>query len=583
MPQGRLRAVILVLAFLAACLALFLTDRVLCRTTGFDDLFGRGSTGISWLDEVLAKRAAQQQEKRHLLQALKEARGTTARLSALDALAQFESRSGRPNSGLRLKTLRAITEEGRTRPETVEAWKELLQRNRSHEPDEETGSLFESYVAAVGSMPAEPSKLIRLLDTWKLSQELHRPDLEDSILHNIDVEFPRSIEAIPAYEALATRRHAEGDSTGARQAESSAAEGRKLILRQEDERQLISLLQQEVNRKDSRRATETFLQLSPDLLPAQNYWSLFTLLLPLVTEREGLSTARTLLSHAVVSLPRSALTEAQQATLFTSAALAECERGRLKESAALLNRVPSSPPTAWRPHLAQRLWAAGPPSPLPSDFRDTTAEIPKTSPAGDTKKWSPWFDLKMLENNKVSVARPSTRWRATRDDRALHLEIECAEPEPSRIVLQGLPPDHPDLWKDDCVEIFLAAARGEAAYGQWIINARGVLTDALLRPRTVLLPLAWNWDTHWNSGARVAAFTTPDGWRIRAAIPWSCLGIRMSDNACFLNLRRQRRAGGKLEIFSWSEKGFPEHGPQTQNLLLLSPSTTHKKRPSPSP
>ncbi len=519
MPRGRLRAVVLVIAFLAALLALFLTDRVLSRTTGFDDPFGRGSSGISWLDELFAKRAAQQQEKRRLLQALKDARGTTARLSVLDAIAQFESKSGRADSGLRLKTLRAITEEGGTRPETVPAWKELLQRNRSHEPDEKTGPLFESYVAAVGNMPDEPQKLTHLLAAWKLSQDLRRPDLEGSILRSIDTDFPRSIEAIPAYEALAARRHAEGDSAGAKQAESSAAEGRKLILRKADERQLISELQQAINRKDSRQAMQIFLQLSPNLLPSQNYWGLFTLLLPLVTEREGLPTARTLLSHAIVLLPQSTLTEAQQAALFTSAALAECEQGHLKESATLLNRAPLSPPAAWRPHLAQRIWAAGPPSPLPSDFVGTAVEIPKTSPASDTKKWSPWFDLMMREKQKASVAKPSTRWRATRDDRALHLEIECAEPEPSRMVLQGRPPDHPDLWKDDCVEVFLGSARGETAYGQWIINARGTLTDALLRPQKVLLPFTWKSDPLWNSDARIAAFNTPDGWRIRAAIP----------------------------------------------------------------
>ncbi len=568
MPRGRFRVVIPVVAFCAAILALFLIDRVLCRTTGFDDLFGRRPSGISWLDEVLVKRAAQQQESRRLLQALKEARGESARLSALDAIAQFEFKSGRPNSDLRLKTLLTITEEGRTRPETVKVWKELLQRSQSHEMDGNVRSLLESYVAAIGNMSTDSSKLTSLLDAWKLSQDLQRPNLERSILQSISSEFPISVEAIPAYEALAAERRAKGDFTGAAKAELSAAEGRKLILRREDERKLISALQQAITRKDARQTTQIFLQLSPGLLPMQDYWSLFTPLLPIITEHEGIPAARTLLLQAIVSLPKSTLTEDQQTLLFTSAALAECEQEHLKASATLLARVPSPSKStnSWCQHLAQRLWAAAPPSPLPVDFYDTSVKIPRISKG--MERWSPWFDLKMQANKKISTASPPTRWRSMRDDHALHLEIECAEPTPSRMVLQRLPPDHPQLWKDDCVEIFLASAHGEATYGQWIINARGTLTDILARPQNLLLPLTWKSDEKWNSAAQVAASTTPDGWRIRAAIPWSCLGIRASDKACFLNVRRLRQASGKQEIFSWSDKGF-ENGLPTFDLLLL--------------
>jgi hypothetical protein len=127
------------------------------------------------------------------------------------------------------------------------------------------------------------------------------------------------------------------------------------------------------------------------------------------------------------------------------------------------------------------------------------------------------------------------------DDRALTVVFTC---EDAQIVATPRKRDDPDMWRDDCVEIFLDPGHTHHALRSWfhvLVSAAGSIVDDQ-GPVT-----AWYSTGDVESGNRrftarglTAVVTrTPEGWQARIRIPWQDIGARPTvGDAWGMNLHR---------------------------------------------
>ncbi len=100
------------------------------------------------------------------------------------------------------------------------------------------------------------------------------------------------------------------------------------------------------------------------------------------------------------------------------------------------------------------------------------------------------------------------------DDQHLYLAVRCAEPHPAGLKAVAQPGSR-DVWKDDCVEVWLRCSGGALDYDQFIVNSRGVTQS--LRQRAVMpgAEAAVEW--------RAAAAVEATGYAVELAVPFRAL------------------------------------------------------------
>ena len=133
------------------------------------------------------------------------------------------------------------------------------------------------------------------------------------------------------------------------------------------------------------------------------------------------------------------------------------------------------------------------------------------------------------------------------DSERLHLIVECLEPAMDKLVAHATDRDG-DVFRDDCLEIFISPTGSEKEYYHFATNALGAQFDEKVRERK------------WNPDWRVQAEHAADRWRLQIAIPFAALGGPPGPGAVWwVNLCRQRQAGGKIELSAWSPTGADFH------------------------
>lgn len=562
---------LLALGLIAAFAVLYWSDRALSRAEKLDQVVLQGQTGLSWIDELLAKRAAYQAEVEKLEEALAAAKSVEKRIEANYAIIKFETAHIRPEGKRARKALREITSEGGARPQTAVAWGELVRLAIAEEsPPKDREDLLNSYAAAVRNLPQGPDLLNRLLELWRLASDNGYGALALSTLQRIQRDFPTSEEAIPAYEALAGIYRSRQNKGHLAAVENSINQTQNMISRRTEEQGLALEFEKYFNDKNPAEAEKVLLQMTPGLIPTVDCWTLFQRLITLYESQAKFAEAELFLMTTSFSTNSAALKNNQIATLFTTLSMLQSEKQKNAESRALLARVPDVPGVKnWRRHLEARLNFDGTTNGLQiatASFPSSPAAARSDSDAGsDPWPTVPWVRIGPAN---TSTNMPQTRWKATRDTDRLFLLVDCLEPEPDKIVARHDQPDS-KIWEDDCVEIFVAPAKTDAFYSQLVINSKGILSDIRLNRIKTLIPCGYAQDLKWSSGAGIAAVKTSSGWRVRATIPWSQMGINSSDRPCFFNVRRQRYVTGKMELFSWSENGLQGHDPSTMGLLLF--------------
>ncbi len=556
---------------MAALVVLYWSDRALSRAEKLDQVVLQGQTGLSWIDELLAKRAAYQAEVKKLEEALAAAKSVEKRIEANEAIIKFEAAHSRTESKRTRKALLEITSEGGARPQTVAAWRELIRLAIAEEaPPKDREDLLNAYAAAVRNLPQGPDQLIRLLELWRMTSDNGFAALELSTLQRIQRDFPTSEEAIPAYEALAGIYRSRRDKDHLAAVENSINQTRNILSRRNDEQGLALEFEKYFNDKNPAEVEKVLRKMTPGLIPTIDCWVLHQRLISLYESQAKFTEAERFLMTTSYSTNSASLNTNQIATLFTTLSMLQSEKQKNAESRALLARVPDVPGVKnWRHHLEARLNFAG----TTNGLQVATASIPSLPAAlrSDSDAGSdPWPTVPWIQIGpaNTSTNMPQTRWKATRDTDRLFLLVDCLEPAPDKIVARHDQPDS-KIWEDDCVEIFVAPPQTDAFYSQLIINSKGILCDIRHSRIKTLIPCGYAMDFQWSSGARIDAVKTSSGWRVSAAIPWNKMEINPSDRACFFNVRRQRYVTGKMELFSWSENPLPGHDPSTMGLLLL--------------
>ena len=133
------------------------------------------------------------------------------------------------------------------------------------------------------------------------------------------------------------------------------------------------------------------------------------------------------------------------------------------------------------------------------------------------------------------------------DDERLHFLVTCVEPNVAGLVAKARGKDAV-VFPDDCVEIFISPTGSQKDYYHFAANALGSRYDEKVKNK--------GWDANWTAKGHVGK----DQWTLQIAIPFSALGGRPSRDAVWwVNVDRQRQAGGKLQLSSWSPTGQDFH------------------------
>ncbi|MFA5089226.1 MAG: DUF4838 domain-containing protein [Candidatus Omnitrophota bacterium] len=171
----------------------------------------------------------------------------------------------------------------------------------------------------------------------------------------------------------------------------------------------------------------------------------------------------------------------------------------------------------------------------------------------DDLGWTECSDsVELVDYRKGEVALYKTTAYVSWDIENLYVAFRCFEPEPERMRLLGKGRDDPDLWQDASVEVFIDPTHSHKDYFHFIINAKGMVTDAvkLEDPKK------------WNSNIVSRTSQGDNYWIAEMAIPMKNLAQNMpvDDVVWGVNFCRNRilkNAGGaEIGLSTWTVLNF---------------------------
>ncbi|MDP7398570.1 MAG: sugar-binding protein [Lentisphaeria bacterium] len=147
-------------------------------------------------------------------------------------------------------------------------------------------------------------------------------------------------------------------------------------------------------------------------------------------------------------------------------------------------------------------------------------------------------------------AKPAAKWmsvRAATDDKQLYLAIQCQEPHPKRmraVVKDGTA----DVWKDDCIELFVRTGPDALDFSQFIVNSIGAREEFHTRKGARDASLA---KRIWSAAASVGT----DRWTVELAIPFSLISPEPKrPPSLAVKIGREDQTGDELGLSVWPEK-----------------------------
>jgi len=162
----------------------------------------------------------------------------------------------------------------------------------------------------------------------------------------------------------------------------------------------------------------------------------------------------------------------------------------------------------------------------------------------------------------VATPEAETSAHVARQSDALLIAVRCREPRMD-LLRADAAPESADVWRDDCVEIFVNPTSTPGAYRHLIVNAAGVTQDNLPPERGV----AYEW--------QAAAARDSDGWTVEARIPFSDLDAAAPQDADAwrLNICRSRLPRSEQSAWSPTLKPSDFHVPDRFGLLVFGAPT----------
>ena len=130
-----------------------------------------------------------------------------------------------------------------------------------------------------------------------------------------------------------------------------------------------------------------------------------------------------------------------------------------------------------------------------------------------------WAECAPVQDFSVITGTAPSRYptaaRITYDSANLYLAVVCRSDQSPRS--EQTEHDHPDLWRDDHIEVSINPTPNGPDYFHLLINTNGAWLDERItgyEPR----------DTSWDIELRVDVSSRPDGYTLEAAIPFAGLG-----------------------------------------------------------
>ncbi len=169
--------------------------------------------------------------------------------------------------------------------------------------------------------------------------------------------------------------------------------------------------------------------------------------------------------------------------------------------------------------------------------------------------WKKASGVSMLPNNIKGKVTEDTRFLFCYDENNIYIGIDasqsCLDPVLNLLDLAKAKITTRDgnVYKDDSVEIFLDT--GNEAYYQFALNSIGTLYDAKNKPG--------NFNSKWNSSAKVATARNLKNWTAELAIPLKDLNLggKLNGKTWLVNFYRTNTA--KNESGAWSPTGKSYH------------------------
>jgi len=162
-----------------------------------------------------------------------------------------------------------------------------------------------------------------------------------------------------------------------------------------------------------------------------------------------------------------------------------------------------------------------------------------------------------LRMNPLRASDYRTEVRLARDARNLYVAFRCGEPNLPGLVVDAAGRDK-DVWKDDCVEVFIDTNLDRKTYFHFIFNAAGVVQDGR------------QMDDSWNGECTVKTGREANAWTAEIAIPWATLGLDAPEIGTRIGLELARtRAQEPGEISQWAPTRIWNHEPERFGTLSV--------------
>ncbi len=166
---------------------------------------------------------------------------------------------------------------------------------------------------------------------------------------------------------------------------------------------------------------------------------------------------------------------------------------------------------------------------------------------------------------RMEILSPTTHVRAAYDANNVYFLIRCDE-DPNYTYSQTVAAEeNSEVWRDDCVELFLDPQYNQREFYQFTVSAGG----GWLQVRQEL-----PWQAHWQRAARVGE----NGWVAEIAIPLSAMSRKIKPRDVWgVNFARNRVAGKQESTFSPVVRGHKAPGRFQQMIFLRDESHAEAK------
>ena len=135
--------------------------------------------------------------------------------------------------------------------------------------------------------------------------------------------------------------------------------------------------------------------------------------------------------------------------------------------------------------------------------------------------YSTYYDFSAPHRKNPAL---KTELRLLFNEKGIYVGIVNFEPETKKIchTVEPVVKDDPNLWRDDCAELYFDPDALGIGFTQFVVNANGAVGDLRRQDRAVVFS-DWNGDG-WTAKARIHS----DRWCAEIFIPWTDLGRKAS-------------------------------------------------------